>query len=110
MTSLKVEVNKSKKGKKLGMEVRTTKSKGTIILKVKKDKIGDQLGLVAGDRIVEFDGERIAGWSHVRVNDFMRKTQVFVMTVERDADGLSGMLHHDEGIGHGQGVDDEDDS
>ena len=66
------------------MEVRTTKSKGTVILKVKKGKLGDRCGLQAGDHIVQVNGTEVRGWNHVKVNDYLKKVEVITITVQRE--------------------------
>ena len=77
-----IQVNKEKG--RLGMEVRTTKSKGTVILKVKKDKLAARCGLLAGDHIVQINGTEVRGWNHVKVNDYLRKVEVITITVSRE--------------------------
>ena len=66
------------------MEVRTTKSKGTVILKVKKGKLADRLGLMAGDHLTQINGQNVRGWSHVKVNDFLKKYEIVTITISRD--------------------------
>mgnify|MGYP001061763997 CR=1 FL=1 len=79
---LLVDVGKIGKGR-VGMMVRTTKKKGTRILSVSKDGLAARCGLLPKDRIQKINGEPIAGWSHTKVNAYMKKYGIETLTIYR---------------------------
>jgi C-terminal processing protease CtpA/Prc len=81
-TAVVVPVSKAK-GKRFGMEVRTTKRKGSRILKVARDGLAFESGLKPGDVIIRINDEDIVGWSHARVGGYLRSKPVDTLTVLR---------------------------
>ena len=77
-----VTVEKAK-GKRFGMEVRTTKRKGTRILKVSKDGLAMLSGLKPGDSIIKINNEDIVGWTHSKVGGYLRSKPVDTLTILR---------------------------
>lgn len=78
-----ITVDKEKK-KRLGLEVKTSKKKGTKILKVSKDGLGARSGLLPGDIILFINDVDIHGWKHFKVNEYIKKNPVETFTILRD--------------------------
>ncbi|KCV71142.1 hypothetical protein H696_02092 [Fonticula alba] len=78
-----IAINRSTKTSRLGMEVRATKRKGALVLKVSSGGMAALSGIQKLDRIIQIDGQSIVGWDHARVTSTLRAGKFEELLVER---------------------------
>jgi len=73
------------KGRRFGMEVRTSKRKGSRITKISKGGVAEASGLQVRDVIIKINDEDIVGWNHAKVGGYLRSKPIDRLTVIRNA-------------------------
>lgn len=73
------------KGRRFGMEVRTSKRKGSRITKISKGGVAEASGLRVRDVIIKINDEDIVGWNHAKVGGYLRSKPIDRITIIRNA-------------------------